>query len=453
MKSRLPATPQDTLSMSGALRFIVNTLFKGADLFRRWKYPLKKTPADFEDWSLLQKIYWAYKCKKPILRAEKGSGLETFFKDNSRQGIELPEGFEKKSVVTFGAVGDLYKAEGQENSKDLLYEEAADLIFAKDISYANLESQLTEQKIDELVFDKNETPPLCSTREQFETLKGHKGKTFTVMQTANNHTLDMGLEGVETTLRQLQKDGIIDIGTNRRAVDREKGKIIEKKGIKTGFVSATYGLNDRPVPAGKEYIVNVVKFHKQDGEPDLSLLEKQIAHCREQQCDFIIASLHWGYEYEFFPRQHQVEIAHQLVESGADLIVSHHAHVIQPMEYYRTERDPDRIALITYSLGNLTSSYSAPHLVLSRVLDLSISKGIFKGEQKTYIEKAELIPVVQMEEEVKGLPIFRIKKLSSLKHLSKESADKEEKEYIDKVIYYEGLPEARKTIVCPTDVA
>jgi hypothetical protein len=56
------------------------------------------------------------------------------------------------------------------------------------------------------------------------------------------------------------------------------------------------------------------------GKPDLTLLEAQIAYCQQQGCDIIIASLHWGYEYEFFPRQHQVELAHALVEAGVDVV-------------------------------------------------------------------------------------------------------------------------------------
>lgn len=437
-KSRLPATPRETLSMSGFLAFIVNVLFKLADLLGYWKYPLKKASADFEDWTLLQKIFWVYKSKNPIVRAEKGSGLERFFK-TTRKIIKLPEGFEKKSAVSFAAAGDLYKVEGLENSKNLLYEAVADILFEQDISYANLESQLTKQESGGIMFDTKETPPLCCTEEQFETVKGHKGKTFTLMHTACNHTLDMGVEGVETTLERLDMEGIVDLGTNREEKEQRRGRIIEKKGIKTGFVSATFGLNGKQVPEGKEYLVNVVKFHRQDGKPDLTLIDNQIRYCREQGCDLIIASLHWGYEYEFFPKKHQVNVAHEIIESGADIIVAHHSHVIQPVEYYRTRRDPDRIALIAYSLGNLTTSYSAPHLVLSQVLNLSFAKGVFNGRTRTYIESAEVIPVMQVESESAGLPVLRIKKLSDMIRRKETSETEEEKDYIAKVATYADL--------------
>jgi hypothetical protein len=91
---RLPATPRQALSITGTLRLAVNTIFKLADIFGFWKYPSKKAAADFAEMSLLHKIYWAYKSQKPIVRAEKGSGLQTFFK-NQDTHLRLPEGFLK----------------------------------------------------------------------------------------------------------------------------------------------------------------------------------------------------------------------------------------------------------------------------------------------------------------------------------------------------------------------
>jgi poly-gamma-glutamate synthesis protein (capsule biosynthesis protein) len=124
--------------------------------------------------------------------------------------------------------------------------------------------------------------------------------------------------------------------------------------------------------------------------------------------------MHWGYEFEFFPRKKQVEIARQLVEEGADAIVCHHPHVAQPVEYYQTKRDPQRKAIIAYSLGSLTWGYSAPHLALSIVLNLELSKGHMHGRKCTYIASAKVTPVCRIYEQVEGKVITRIVKLSSL---------------------------------------
>ena len=149
----------------------------------------------------------------------------------------------------------------------------------------------------------------------------------------------------------------------------------------------------------------------------------------------IVASLHWGYEYEFFPRQHQVEVAHALVEAGVDVIAAHHAHVLQPVEYYRPQRDPDRTAVIAYSLGNLTTSFSAPHLVLSGVLNLTIVKGHINGEEKTIVLEAQLIPVVQRDFLAGDLPVIQLEKLETVS----ESETREERDYNSAVAGYAEL--------------
>jgi len=388
-----PSTPAEALDISAGFRAIVSLVSRCADILGFWRFPARKAATDFPEMTLLDKIYWIYKSSRPVLRAEKGAYDERFFRQESMAAMGLSEGFERTNFVTFGAAGDLISVDGLEKSKNFLYDEVADLIFDQDVSFASLESQLTDQEIVKEVLSDKESPVECCSMEQYNTLKGHRDKNFTVMHTACNHTLDLGIEGVKRSLSQLEHDNIVYLGTNREPSGQGKGTIIDKNGIKIGFAPATFGLNGREVPNGKEYMVNVAKLLPRDGDPDLSLLKKQIESCRDQGCDVIIASLHWGYEFEFFPRARQVEIAHELVEYGADAIIGHHPHVVQPVEYYRTRRDENRIAVIAYSLGSLTWSFSAPHLVLSAVLNLSFAKGTFQGKKKTYIEKATIAPV------------------------------------------------------------
>jgi poly-gamma-glutamate capsule biosynthesis protein CapA/YwtB (metallophosphatase superfamily) len=441
--SRLPATPMETLSLSGAVAVIVKALHKAADTFGFWNHPAKKTAGDFEEMSLMDKIYWGYKSKNPIKKVEKDRQLEEHFKKSSAP-IQVPEGFDAHRQLTFAAVGDVIKVAGLEHSKDFLYEDMAELIVDKDISYANFESQLTSQDLGAYVFSDKETPPLCCSSAQYEAIKGHKNKQYTIMHTACNHTFDMGLEGIETTLAQLEQDGIVDLGTNREAAMQRRARVLVKNGVKLGFVSATFGLNGKEVPKDKEYMVNVVKFHRKDtidniDGVDISLLENQIDDCRAQGCDIIFASLHWGYEYEFFPRGHQVEMAHKLVEMGVDVIVGHHSHVLQPVEYYHPKRDSEQTAVIVYSLGNLTSSYSAAHLVLSGILNITIAKGNVQGIEKTLVTEAKVIPVVQVEETEEGLDKIRIKRLENFVDDNETSENPDLRAYVASIKEYASL--------------
>ncbi len=325
--------------------------------------------------------------------------------------IRLPEGFEKERSISLAAVGDLIPSDGLEYSKDVLYEHVADLIFDQTISYASLESPLTNQERKAEVISDKESPIECCSREQFDVMKGHKGKFLTVIHTASNHMFDMGAEGVHTTLDQFARDGIVDIGTNRDPSQYGKGKILERNGIKIGFISAAFGLNGRNPAQDQAYLIHVAKLLPKRGPSDLALLKQQIDHCRGQQCDVIIASLHWGYEFEFFPRQRQIDIAHTLIEWGVDALIGHHPHVIQPVEYYRTQRDPERVAVIAYSLGSLLWSYTAPHLVLSAILNLSFAKGMYRGKPTTYIHDASVTPVFRSQVRDGDRTLTRIEKL------------------------------------------
>lgn len=430
-----PSTPAEVLELSAGIRFAMNTVCKSAEVFKYWLHPYRNAATSFEEMSLLDKFYWVYKCKHPITRPEKGeSAADLFNSDGSIVG--LPAGFEKNGALTLGAAGDLIQADGLEHSRDKLYENVADLLFDQTISYANLESPLTEQELVEEVISDKESPIECCSREQFDILKGHKERRFTVIHTAGNHFADMGVEGVETTQKAFAAEGILDVGTNRTPDELGRGKILVKQGIKIGFVSAVYGLNGHSFPQGEEYRVNVARMLSKHAEPDLELLKKQIEHCQSENCDFIIASLHWGHEFEFYPRKRQVDIAHTLVEWGADAIIAHHPHVVQPVEYYRTQRDPDRVAVIAYSLGSLSWAFSAPHLVLSAILNLSLAKGRYRGEERTYIENAAVTPVFRQRTDEAGTSVTRIEKLAEQLDAS---GDTDRLRYLAQIRHYAEL--------------
>ncbi len=196
-------------------------------------------------------------------------------------------------------------------------------------------------------------------------------------------------------------------------------------------------MNLRDYPEGKSYLVNTIPFHNLDPELDISLLETQVDYCKSQKCDLIIVSFHWGLEFELYPMQNQIDIAHHIAEYGADLIVSHHAHVVQPWEYYKTRRDPDRIVPILYGQGNLSSLFSIPCSVLSLIANFKITKGTINNEEKTLIEDIEITPVFQLECIENGKPYLCIEKLCDF--MIKNIKDKELKNHINEIAEYAAL--------------
>jgi poly-gamma-glutamate synthesis protein (capsule biosynthesis protein) len=378
-------------------------------------------------------MYWCYTSENPITKSEKGSNLEIYFAEQHLQMNRslLPKEFQAEKFAKVSAVGDLMPAKGIENSKGRFYAKVSNLIFNADVSIANLEFSLTSDKF----VPKRERYKMHATPKHFDVIKGHnKSKRYTVFNTANNHITDWGMDGFDTTLDQLEADGFYYVGTNRTPEDQKKSLIITSNGVKFGFVSATYQV--RPFYRNKGYQVNFIPFHRFQEKVDLSLLTEQISYCQDQNCDFIIASLHWGMEFEFFPRRFQVAIAHQLIENGADAIISHHNHNIQPYEIYQTKRDPHRKAIIFYGLGNLSSLWSAPHLALSLIANLDVVKGHVNGSAKTLIARVNVTPVLQMDYELKKTPYLQIEKL---RDLLKSARDESNGKYLNKAKLYADL--------------
>lgn len=139
---------------------------------------------------------------------------------------------------------------------------------------------------------------------------------------ANNHSMDYLDQGFKDTVAALDHAGITSFGYNKVA-------IYEKKGIKIGLI----GVNT----LGKiEEGVNLEKL-----KSDLA----QNIHRLKEKTALIIVSFHWGTENKSLPTSEQRELGHFAIDQGADLVLGHHPHVLQPCEAYRGK-------CIVYSLGN-----------------------------------------------------------------------------------------------------
>jgi hypothetical protein len=389
-----PLAPKDLVRIPPLKRLMVNAILPLARLSGRWDYP-RVMEADFPNMTFVDKLYWLYKSQYPVQRGERGKNLESFFAEQRHRKISLPPEFIPEQTLTLSAVGDLMQHDTLAGQHYSPYRTIAHILFSADISFANLESPLTAQDLKNLAIRENESPALCMSESQFERLKGDGTRQFTVMATACNHSLDFGEEGVLTTKSSLARAGVRAVGTNEDEEGQGRGEIVQTKCARIGFIAATFGVNGRPLPQNREYLVNRIALNQVSGTIDLGPLETQIAWCRRMRCDFIVASLHWGLEYEFFPASRQITLGHRIVELGADLILGHHPHVIQPIEYYTPRRDLHRIAPIYYSLGNLSNPFETPFMALSLLSLIELSKGTFNGASATYVRKVANIPVIQ----------------------------------------------------------
>jgi poly-gamma-glutamate capsule biosynthesis protein CapA/YwtB (metallophosphatase superfamily) len=142
--------------------------------------------------------------------------------------------------------------------------------------------------------------------------------------TASNHSIDRGLAGVDSTLEALDAAGITHAGTARTVEEAREVDVREVNGIRVAFLSATYGLNGLRLPKGQGWRVRRI---------DVRWILAAASAAKAAGVPIVIVSLHWGNEYQHQPTAQQRNIARTLMESGnVDLIVGHHAHVVQPIE-------------------------------------------------------------------------------------------------------------------------
>lgn len=116
------------------------------------------------------------------------------------------------------------------------------------------------------------------------------------------------------------------------------------------------------------------------------------------------------------------------------------SHVLQPIEYYRTKRDPNRIAVIAYSLGGLTFWWdAAPHLVLGLILNMKLAKGFIGGASRTYIERMKPIPVFQNSFCQGDTKLLRIEKLEDHLNAGVESGSGDRMKHVERMKKYADL--------------
>lgn len=169
---------------------------------------------------------------------------------------------------------------------------------------------------------------------------------FSVLVTANNHSCDKGMKGVERTITMLDSFNIHHTGMFRNQEERDSRYPlnIEVKGIKMSVLDYSYGTNGLPVY--KPYIINLI---------DTVQIIKDIEKAKQSNPDIIIACMHWGVEYQMLPNKEQKQLTEMLFNHGVNLIIGAHPHVIQPMEK-RCDSTGRCDKLVAYSLGNFVSN-------------------------------------------------------------------------------------------------
>ncbi len=166
------------------------------------------------------------------------------------------------------------------------------------------------------------------------------GAGYDTCSVASNHTIDKGEAGVRNTLGVLDAAGLQHAGA-ARGPEEDTPSLYDVNGVTVGHLSYTYGLNGLVVPAGKGYLVNVTGVEQ---------ILADAARAKSQGAEFVVVSMHWGNEYTVDPTSTQRQQAQTILASpDIDLILGHHAHVIQPIGQVDGE-------YVVYGMGNFLSN-------------------------------------------------------------------------------------------------
>ena len=186
---------------------------------------------------------------------------------------------------------------------------------------------------------------------------------FDVLSMANNHSWDQGVDGMLETHRRVREAGMRPVGAGPTCEAARAPVVVEVKGVKVAFV-AIADLNNLDEHDGEDDPCVFVAGPVCEGDcgPDRDAIHYSLdterilsaVRAAEAAADVTVVSFHWGIEYTTTPLPEYPELARQLVEAGADVVLGHHPHVLQPVE---------RIdgAVVAYSLGNFVSGMGASY--------------------------------------------------------------------------------------------
>lgn len=281
------------------------------------------------------------------------------------------------NMIYYGNVREAkYLAQGTDKTYDFspTYEHVAPLISQADIAFINQETLMCGGG-----YDLSYYPRFNSPQEVGDTLQS---VGFDVVNIANNHMLDKDEDGLAATIKYWNsKPDVLLIGGYTDESDSKTIRYLEKEGVTIAFLAYTTGTNGLTCADGAgAYVPYLSTSH-------ISEVTEDIQRAR-QMADVVIVSAHWGVENSFYPNEEQKTLAQAMADAGADVILGHHPHVLQPIVWL-TASD-GRQTLCAYSLGNFVSEMSEDYQIVGGMLTFDIHV----TDAGASIEQPQFIPTV-----------------------------------------------------------
>lgn len=202
--------------------------------------------------------------------------------------------------------------------------------------FANLECAVVNGDPDD--YPRADKLTISSSREG---VKAAVDAGINVFSLANNHAVDYGRVALRETVEYLSSLGVDYAGAGRDWEEAPSYKILDANGVKVGFVAGT-----NFVPAGFAATNDDYGVSSSFNSRFFENVQKSV-----RESDVTVVYIHFGKENVANQTDDEVRLAHKLIESGADIVIGSHPHVLQPVEIYENQKNHNK-GIIFYSLGN-----------------------------------------------------------------------------------------------------
>ncbi|MFA6135952.1 MAG: CapA family protein [Candidatus Paceibacterota bacterium] len=281
--------------------------------------------------------------------------------------VSVSQRVSPRQSATLLFVGDimLSRAVGRQMEKNddytFPFKFSSDFLKSADITFGNLEGPISHRG--------NNQGSIYSFRANSRVVEGLIQSGFDVLSIANNHIWDWGRDALSDTLTILQDNNITPVGAGENFNEANSIKVVNSKGLKIGFLAYT-NLYPKSLEA-EENEIGISQW-------DVSSISNTVYRIKQnKEADIVVVSLHWGNEYEINSSQWQKDLAHKLIDAGADIIAGHHPHVAQEMERYKD-------GVIFYSLGNFIFDQSFSKETMEGLAGEVVLEGNKIKDVKTY---------------------------------------------------------------------
>lgn len=221
--------------------------------------------------------------------------------------------------------------------------------------------------------------PLFNTPDAFATALKTAG--FDFVTTGNNHSNDMGTNGILRTIDVLDSVGLLHTGTFKSQAERDSVQVIQIAGTDVAILNYTYSTNGIDLPPDKSYLVNSI---------DSATIVNDIQQAKNRQAELVIVYYHYGEEYRRMPSDYQKKYNRIAINAGADIILGSHPHVIEPAAFFPTVNAAIDTGFVIYSMGNFISNQRDPFTYEGVIINLHFEKNLRTNKLK--LQTVDYVP-------------------------------------------------------------